>query len=249
MSNIGLNLRRQDAVNIIQFDRIDKKNAITSEMYAAMAASLVQGDADNDVRVHLFLGQPGVFTAGNDIRDFVTSTARGAGLGEEVLAFLKAIITVGKPVVAGVDGFAIGIGTTLLLHCDLVYATERSFFQTPFVDLAVVPEAASSLVAPRMFGHHRAFELLALGERWSAQDAVNYGLVNRIIEQPEIEKNTLNIATTLGLKPQGALKITRQLLRGSEQELLQRLDHEAELFADQLNSPEAQAAFAKFLDR
>jgi enoyl-CoA hydratase/carnithine racemase len=249
MAVSGLSLRREGALNIIQFDRIEKKNAITGEMYAGMAASLEAGDADAHVGVHVFFGQPGVFTAGNDIKDFVATAQQEAGLGKEVLGFLRALITVSKPVVAGVDGLAIGIGTTLLMHSDLVYATEQSFFQTPFVDLAVVPEAASSLVAPRMFGYQRAFELLALGQRWSARDALNAGLINRIVAQQDLDQHVKSIAHGIASKPQGALKLTRQLLRGQEQELLQRLDQEAEYFATQLKSSEAQAAFAKFLDR
>jgi enoyl-CoA hydratase/carnithine racemase len=247
--NIGVAVSIKDGINIIKFDRIEKKNAITKRMYDAMSQALTGGDQNASVRVHLFLGGSGVFTAGNDLSDFVGSNLNEAGLGQEVLSFLEAVITADKPLIAAVDGAAIGIGTTLLMHCDLVYATPRSFFQTPFVDLGLVPEAASSLVAPRLFGPQRAFSLLVLGHRWSAQDAVDAGLVNGVIEEQEIESKTIELARELAQKPQQALTTTRRLLRGDPAELLARVNEEAEHFSRHLCSEEAQAAFSKFFKR
>ena len=247
--NTGIAISVDDGVNAIQFDRADKKNAITRKMYTQMAAALENGDADAAVCAHIFLGQPGVFTAGNDLSDFVAAEAGHVGLGQEVLQFLRALITVKKPIVAAVDGAAIGIGTTLLMHCDLVYATPRSFFQTPFVDLGLVPEAASSQLAPRLFGPQRAFALLALGERWSAEEAHAAGLVNTLIDEQGIHTHARSIARELARKPQQALATTRQLLRGDIEQLQSRVELEAEHFARHLASEEAQAAFSSFFKR
>ena len=248
-SNIGIAISVDDGVNTIQFDRAEKKNAITKKMYAQMAAALENADEDAAIGTHIFLGQPGVFTAGNDLSDFVAAEAGDVGLGQEVLQFLRALITVKKPIIAAVDGGAIGIGTTLLMHCDLVYATSRSFFQTPFVDLGLVPEAASSHLAPRLFGPQRAFALLALGERWSAHEAHAAGLVNALIDEQSIHTHARSIARELARKPRQALATTRQLLRGDTEQLLSRVTQEAEHFARHLASEEAQKAFSSFFKR
>ena len=247
--NTGMAISADDGVNTIQFDRLDKKNAITKKMYAQMASALESGDASASIRAHIFLGQPGVFTAGNDLSDFLGAEAGEVGLGEDVLRFLRALITVKKPILAAVDGAAIGIGTTLLMHCDLVYATPRSYFQTPFVDLGLVPEAASSYLAPRLFGPQRAFALLALGKRWTADEALAGGLVNALIEEQNIHTDARSIALELARKPQHALATTRQLLRGDTERLLSRIELEAEHFARHLASEEAQAAFSSFFKR
>ena len=157
-------------VQVIRLNRAEKKNAITRAMYQAMTDALKAGDADDSVRATLFLGSDGCFSAGNDMNDFL-AFAMGGSMGGEVLDFLHALAAHGKPLVSGVDGLAIGIGTTIHLHCDLTYASIRTEFRTPFVDLALVPEAASSLLAPRLMGHQRAFALLAAGEGFSATAA------------------------------------------------------------------------------
>ena len=247
--SVGIDVSFVDGINIVKFDRMEKKNAITRRMYDSMSQALISGDRDASVRVHLFLGGPGVFTSGNDLSDFVGTNLNEAGLGQEVLSFLEALITTEKPLIAAVDGAAIGIGTTLLMHCDLVYATPRSFFQTPFVDLGLVPEAASSLVAPRLFGPQRAFSLLALGQRWSAQEAADAGLVNGLLDEQEIESKSIEVARELARKPQQALTTTRRLLKGDPSELLERVDEEAEHFSRHLCSDEAQAAFSRFFRR
>jgi len=237
----------ENGINLIRFNRVEKKNAITAEMYAAMTSALKSGDSDEQTCVHVFMGQPGVFTAGNDLADFLAHSNGDAGLGEDVLGFLRTIITTQKPIIAAVDGLAIGVGTTMLMHCDLVYATERSFFQTPFTQLGLAPEAASSLVGPRLLGRQRAFALLALGERWSAQDAQQAGLINKLVAEDELENIALSAASELAGRSVSSVAITRQLLRGDVEQLLARVDEEAEYFSTQLSSPEAKAAFAAFL--
>ncbi len=238
-----------DGINIIRFDREHKKNAFTGEMYDDMSDALRAGDQNAGVGCHLFLGGQGTFSAGNDIQDFIDHGFKNGGLGQEVLRFLKTLVTTDKPLVAGVDGLAIGIGTTLLLHCDLVYASDRSFFQTPFVDLGLVPEAASSLVAPKLMGHAKAFSLLALGERLSAQQAERCGLINQVTANDDLDDLAMSAAKKLAKKPASALSTTRKLIRGDRSDILLRIDEEAKHFSAHLATEDAQNAFARFVNK
>ncbi len=242
--------RRLDgAVQVIRFNRPEKKNAFTREMYAAMTHALVAGDEDDGVRVHVFLGCAGVFSAGNDMHDFADHAADGT-LADEVLGFLRALATSAKPLIAGVDGLAIGIGTTMHFHCDLTFATPRSEFRTPFVDLALVPEAGSSLLAPRVMGYQRAFALLGAGAAFSAEAARDAGLICNLVEENRLEEEVFEAALALARKPPQALKLTRELLRGaSRAEIVERIDLEARQFGEQLRSAEARQAVAAFLNR
>ncbi len=236
-------------VQIIRFNRPDKKNAITDAMYRAMIEALGAADADADIRVIAFLGSPGCFSAGNDMADFMAFAMSG-GKGRLAAGdFLHALVGVQKPIVSGVDGLAIGIGTTLNLHCDLTVASSRSLFKTPFVDLALVPEAASSLLVPRIMGHQRAFALLAAGEGFSADQAQQAGLIWKVVPETEVEAETLRIAAMLAAKPPQALKIARDLLRGDCADIRARIDEEIIHFAAQLQSAEARAAFEAFMRR
>ena len=237
-----------DDVQTIRFNRPEKKNALTSDMYLRLTEALRAGDRDDRIRVHLFLGGDGAFTAGNDIGDFIRFAEDGA-VGEPVQAFLRTLAGTRKPMVAGVDGLAIGIGTTLLLHCDLAFASERSTFRTPFTDLGLVPEAASSLLAPRLMGHVRAFELLVSGKPYSARDALDAGLVNAVVSDDDLEAVANKAASDLAAKPPEAVAISRQLLRGDRADALQQIDLELQHFAERLKSSEAQAAFAAFMDK
>ncbi len=187
-------------VQVIRFNRPAKKNAITRVMYARMTEALKTANDDPSIRVSAFLGTEGCFSAGNDMADFL-AFAMGGSLGAEVLDFLQALATARKPMVSGVDGLAIGIGTTIHMHCDLTIASDRSVFKTPFVDLALVPEAASSLIAPRIMGHQRAFALLAAGEAFSAEEAREAGLIWRVTTPAEVEAETLALAAKLAAKP------------------------------------------------
>ena len=235
-------------VQVIRLNRPEKKNALTRGMYQAMTDALKAGDADEGVRATLFLGSEGCFSAGNDMNDFL-AFAMGGTMGGEVIAFLHALAGHAKPLVSGVDGLAIGIGTTIHLHCDLTYASIRTEFKTPFVDLALVPEAASSLLAPRLMGHQRAFALLAAGEGFSATVARDAGLVYAVVEPGVVEEQTLAAAKRLAAKPPKALAIARSLIRGDRTDVVARIDEEAAHFSAQLKSPEARAAFEAFMAR
>jgi enoyl-CoA hydratase/carnithine racemase len=239
---------KHDGVLTLRMNRPDKKNALTADMYAAMADAMVSADSDSAVGAILFLGLPGVFSAGNDLKDFAAFAARG-NLGQEVLSFLRALAISEKPLLAAVDGLAVGVGTTLLMHCDYVLVSERAKLSTPFVNLALVPEAASSLLAPRIMGHGKAFELLVMGRAFNAEQAVASGLANAIVGIEAIEAAALAAAVDLAAKPREAVKLSRRLMKGSPDEILQRIDEEAVLFAERLRSKEAQKAFQAFLNK
>ena len=241
-------LIRRDGVLAIRMNRPDKKNALTSAMYGAMAEALLAAETDAAVGAVLFLGLPGAFSAGNDLKDFAAFAARG-NLGQEVLTFLRALAIAEKPLVAAVDGVAVGVGTTMLLHCDHVLVSERARLSTPFVNLALVPEAASSLLAPRIMGHVRAFEMLVMGRPLGPEQAVAAGLANAVIASADLEAAGFAAAIEIAAKPREAVRLSRKLIKGSSDELLQRIDEEALLFAQRLKSTEAQKAFMAFLSK
>jgi len=236
------------ALNVIRFNRPDKKNAITRAMYAAMAKALADGEADEAVRVHVLLGTPGAFSSGNDMQDFM-AVAMGASKGEEVFDFLVTVATLTKPVVSGVDGLAIGIGATIHMHCDLTFATPDSRFHTPFVDLALVPEAGSSLLAPASMGHQKAFALLCAGLPFSGEEAERAGLIFRTVSAEDLEAEVFAAAGHLAAKPPKALAIARRLVKPDPDTVTARIRAEGALFAAQLKSAEALAAFQAFMAR
>jgi len=241
-------VERKGAVQIIRLNRPDKKNAITRAMYDAMAEALRTGDEDGDVRVHVFLGSPGAFSSGNDLQDFL-AVAMGGDHGKDVFGFLVALATAKKPVVSGVDGLAIGIGTTIHLHCDLTLATPGSLFKTPFTDLGLVPEAASSLIAPQIMGHQRAFAMLGMGEGFSAQEALEAGLIWKVVEADVLEAEVMTAAEALAAKPPEALQLAKKLVKGPREPVLERIKQEGELFLHRLKSDEAREAFMAFMAR
>lgn len=241
-------VERDGPVQIIRMNRPDKKNAITRAMYAAMSDALASGDGDSSVRVHVFLGVPGAFSAGNDLADFMAVAVGGEG-GEEVWAFLSALAGAAKPMISGVDGIAVGIGTTLNLHCDLTFATPRTMFRTPFTDLGLVPEAGSSLLAPAILGRQQAFALLALGEGFSAERAKEAGLIYAVVGEEKMEAEVLKAAHLVASKPPEALKIARDLMLGNRSVLLDRIRMEAGHFKERLKSDEARAALMAFMSR
>lgn len=238
-----------DHVMIIRMNRPDKKNAITGDMYARMAAALDAAFEADDVRAVLILGSPGAFSSGNDIGDFMKIAMTGERESMAVFDFLERIIMAPKPVVAGVDGLAIGIGTTMLLHCDYVVASGNSHFKTPFVDLGLVPEAGSSLKTPALSGHHRAFALLAMGEAFGANEAREAGFVNKVVDPEILEETAKSAANNLASKPVEALTLTRNLVRGDRTPVLERMREEAVLFGQRLESDEARQAFTAFMAR
>ena len=236
-------------VLVIRFNRPEKKNAITSAMYRTMTAALTEANNDPGIRAVAFLGTEGCFSAGNDMGDFLGYAMSGSTEPPAGAIFIKALALCEKPMVSGVDGLAIGIGTTLHMHCDMTIASRRSLFKTPFVDLALVPEAASSLLAPRIMGHQRAFAMLVAGEGVAADAALAAGLVWKLVEPDAVEVETLALAKSLASKPPQALKIARELVRGPRAEVLARIDAELVHFTAQLKSPEARAAFEAFMKR
>jgi enoyl-CoA hydratase/carnithine racemase len=240
---------RDDAVQVLRIARPEKKNALTGAMYAALADAIEAGDADETIAAHIITGSNGIFTAGNDIADFL-ATARGTGgLSDHVLRFIRLLPVVQKPLIAAVDGNAIGIGTTMLFHCDLVYAAPDATFATPFLDLGVVPEAASSLLMPQRMGYARAFAMLVLGDPISADDAVAAGFVNAIVPAGDLEAAALGAAKRLAKKPPQALAIARRLMRGDPAAILSRMDEEVVAFRERLRSPEAIEAFTAFFEK
>ncbi|MGI9366333.1 MAG: crotonase/enoyl-CoA hydratase family protein [Rhizobiaceae bacterium] len=239
---------REDRVQIIRFNRAEKKNAITRAMYKVMADAMTSADNDDGIGVTLFAGQAEVFTSGNDLKDFL-AVATGAEHGGEVGEFLLALATGKKPLVAAVDGLAVGVGCTMLLHCDMVFASTHAWLQTPFVDLGLVPEAASSLLAPRLMGPQRAFELLVLGKHFDAQHAESAGLVNEVMAPEDLESRALEVATRLANKPPQALELSRELIRGSRDQIVERIHLESKYFSERLKSDEARNAFMAFMQK
>ncbi len=238
-----------NGVQIIRMNRADKKNALNRPMYLAMADALRDGDKNDDVRCHLFLGLPGIFTSGNDIMDFMLAVQGREGLGDNVLKFLRAIITVEKPMLAGVDGMAIGVGSTMLLHCDMVLASPNARFKTPFLDLGLLPEAASTLIAPKVMGYKRAFALLAMGEELNAEQGCEAGLASTITGADNLEEEAIAAAERVASRPPGAMALTRRLMRGNRDEIVARMEEESSYFAERLMTREAQDAFLAFMSR
>ena len=238
----------RDGVQVVVFDRPDKKNALTLEMYATAAAALRAADEDLSVRVVVITGAGGIFTAGNDLGEFKESPPTSKDT--PTFDFLGELVRARKPLIAAVPGAAVGIGTTLLLHCDLVYAAESATFRMPFVDLGLCPEGASSFLLPRIMGHARAAELLLLGKRFDAAEAHALGLVNAVVPDGELHDRASEAAHALARKPPGAVRSTKELLRrGSLAAVRRALEEEGDAFLERLQSPEAAEAFRAFFER
>jgi len=247
--SIGIEVSRVGAAQVLRLARAEKKNALTGAMYAALSDAIGAGDSEPSVAAHVIIGSGGVFSAGNDLGDFL-ATAKGTGnLGADVVRFIRLLPMVQKPLIAAVEGKAIGIGTTMLFHCDLVYATPDASFATPFLDLGLIPEAASSLLMPQRLGYARAFAMLALGEPMSVPDAVAAGFVNRIVAPDALEATALGAAERLAQKPPEALAMARRLMRGDASAILARTDVEVAGFRERLRSPEAAEAFTAFFEK
>ncbi len=232
----------------ITLNRVEKKNAITSAMYTAMADALKSAVDDSAVRVVLFQGQETFFCAGNDIGDFLNHPPTAEE--SPVYRFLKTISTFPKPLVAAVCGVAVGVGTTLLLHCDLVYAGDNALFSLPFVNLGLCPEAASSLLFPQMLGYHRAAEVMLLGDTLKADAALATGLVNRVMAAAEVKAFALTQARKLTTKPMSSLlEIKRLMKRGQTPLVKAQMAEEGVSFARMLKEPAAKEAFTAFLEK
>ena len=242
-------LQHQDAgVLTLTFNRVERKNSINVAMYDALATAIAQAADDAATRVVVIQGHETVFSAGNDIEDFLKN--KPAGDDSPVFRFLRGIAAFPKPLIAAVCGPAVGIGTTMLFHCDLVYAGDNAAFSMPFVNLGLVPEAASSLLAPRMFGHHRAAEALLLGEPFMAEAALEVGLVNRVLPPTEANAYAQQQARKLAAKPLPSLITTKALMKGGYLgEILHRMDQEGAHFARMLGEPAAREAMTAFMEK
>ncbi len=244
-------IRREGGVSCVTLARPEKKNALTGAMYESLVAAFAEASREENVGALLLAGSQGVFTAGNDIGDFLSGAfaAAASNAVSPGVEFIRALATFDKPLVAAIEGPAVGIGTTLCFHCDLVYAAPSARFQMPFVNLGVVPEAGSSLLAPLRFGAARAAQYLLLAEPFDAKTAHDLGLVNAIVEPGALLAHALANAQALAAKPREAMLATRRLLRGDQSALLARMDEELRLFHERLHSPEARAAFTAFMQR
>lgn len=232
----------------IELDRADKKNAITADMYQAMADALKAAEADRDVRVILIHGKPDCFTAGNDLKDFLEKPPSGEN--SPVFQFLREISTAAKPLVAAVSGPAVGIGRTLLLHCDFVYASPSARFQMPFVTLGLVPEAASSLLLPMTAGYHRAAELLLLGKPFTAEKALAAGIVTEIVPDGDLLDHALEVAAAIAALPPSSLRMTKALMKTRyASAVVEAMGSEGEKFRAQLGSAEAKEAMQAFFEK
>jgi enoyl-CoA hydratase/carnithine racemase len=232
----------------IEICRPEKKNALTASMYAALAGALESANGNPAVRAVLIHGQPSAFTAGNDLGDFLSDPPTGDDA--PVFRFLQCLRTLEQPLVAAVTGVAIGVGTTLLLHCDLAYCGTSTRFQLPFVNLGLCPEAACSLLLPMLTGHVRATEMLLLGEPFDAAKAREVGLVNAVLPNDQVLSHATERAQKLAAQPAAALRLTKRLLKSAHAELVKNtMENEARHFKARLDSAEAREAFAAFFEK
>jgi enoyl-CoA hydratase/carnithine racemase len=242
-----IKIRQEGAVLEITFARPEKKNALSNAMYRVATEALNTAENNQAIRVVIFAAEGDAFTAGNDLADFA-SAAIGKADGLAAHGFIEALGQADKPIVAAVPGLAVGVGTTMLLHCDLVFMAEGAKLSTPFVNLALVPEAASSLLLPARIGHVRAFAMFALGEEMSAAEALSLGLANKVLPKDEVLPAARQAARTLATRPLGAIVATKRLMR-DKQRILGRMAEEGAVFAERLQTNEAREAFNAFAER
>jgi enoyl-CoA hydratase/carnithine racemase len=236
------------------FTRAYNMIAFTCPLYSPMSEALYAAYTNDAIACHVFIGSGGIFSAGNDINDFMrraqaTASGDGKGIPAPSLDFIRRLPKVGKPMIAAVDGLAIGVGTTMLLHCDLVYATPAASLRTPFLDLGLIQEAGSSITAPARMGYPRAFELVCLGEPFSAERALQAGLINAIVPADQLEATALKAARRLAAKPRQALMASRRLLRRNHADISAMIEEEAKAYQTLMSSPEAREAFTAFLEK
>ena len=243
----NLILAREGSVLVATFNRPDKKNALTRDMYDGLRAAMQEAEADQEIGALLIAGAGGNFTSGNDIGDFLARAASGSV--SPATTFIEYLPLFQKPIVAAVDGVAIGVGMTMLFHCDLVYAAPDTVLRMPFIDLGLVPEAGSSLTVPHRVGMAKASELLLLGEPLNAAEALRLNVVNGVVDGARLHAHALAKAQALAAKPRQALMATRRLLRGDGAALSARITEEIDLFAKAIASDEARAAFMAFMSR
>ena len=242
---------KENGVLTLEFDRPERKNAITAAMYQTMADAINEAEQDTAVRAILIVGKPEIFTAGNDLEDFMkTAPSTGAIEDRSVYKFMMALSGTSKPVVAAVAGAAVGIGTTLLMHCDLVYAADTAKFSMPFSQLGLCPEFASSVLLTQIAGYPRAAEKLMLGEAFLAQEALEMGLVSRVLPAAELLAFAQGQAAKLVALPASSIRATKQLMKASRNALVsETITAENKLFSAMLTAPEAKEAFTAFFQK
>lgn len=239
---------QEGGVLTLTFNRVERKNSINVAMYDVLATALESSAVDNAVRVLVFQGHESVFSAGNDLEDFLRN--KPGGLDAPVFRFLRQLALYPKPMLAAVCGPAVGVGTTMLGHCDLVYAGDNAAFSMPFVNLGLCPEAASSLLMPQMFGMHRAAEALLLGEPFFAEAALEVGLVNRVVPPSECNALAQTQARKLAAKPLASLMATKRLMKADQQAaVLRKMDEENAQFSRMLSEPAAREAMTAFMEK
>jgi len=239
----------EGGVRAIRINRPDKKNALTLAMYDDMTDTLESASSNDTVRCVLFTGVPGAFSAGNDLADFLAAAEGPGQWSAQDLRFLPALVRCRKPMVAAVSGLAVGIGTTMLLHCDYVVVGTDVRLSTPFVRLGLIPEAASTLLAPRTIGQRRAFELLVMGHVFDAAQAKECGIANAVVAPQEIEAAGMEAAREIAALPPDAVAAARALMRNAGSELEARIALEGKILDERLRSPEAKAVLQAFFDR
>jgi len=239
---------KANGIFTITFNRPNKKNAITAAMYQAMADALKDAEGDAEVRVILFTGKPEIFTAGNDLEDFMNNPPRRRN--SPVYQFMRNLSQATKPIVAAVSGPAVGIGTTMLMHCDFVYAADNAKFSMPFAKLGLCPEFSSSMLLPQIAGYQRAAEKLMLGEAFSAQEACAMGLVNKVLPAAEVLAFAQAQAAKLAALPTSSLRVTKRLMKGKELAAIKaKMEEESKFFGKLLVSKEAKEAFTAFFEK
>ncbi len=237
----------KDGVLTIRMNRPEKKNALTSDMYDVMTKAIKDSDKNPDIRVIVITGTADIFCAGNDLQEFLYNPPKSKN--SPVLKFLKALSGAKLPVIAAVNGPAIGVGVTMLLHCDFVYLSKNAVMALPFVNLGLVPEAAASMLLSKSAGHPRAAELLMLGEPFTPETAVELGIANAVCEPKELEAMAMGTAQKLVAKPRNALLQTKALMRHDFESVAKRIDREAEIFKKCLATPEVKEALSAFKEK
>lgn len=242
---------KENGILTISFNRPEKKNAITAAMYQAMADALIEAETDVAVRVILMTGKPEIFTAGNDLEDFMKNAASLASDAvPPVYQFMQALNQSGKPVIAAVSGAAVGIGTTLLMHCDLIYLADNAKLSMPFTQLGLCPEFASSMIFQQIVGYQRAAEKLMFGEAFTAHEAYDMGFVNKVLPIEELLPYAQQQAAKLAALPAASVRVTKRLMKGNQpHEVATKMREENQHFATMLNAPEAKEAFTAFFQK
>lgn len=244
--SLPIGIEAKGGITVIRIDRPETQNALTVDMLTAMSDALVVGERDGRNKAFVIVGSPGVFSVGNDLRELINFADEGR-IDESIARFLKTIATIEKPLIAAVDGLAMGMGATILFHCDYVVASEWSAFESTCVELGLIPSGGVTLLAPRLMGHQRAFEFLALGERFDVERAYQAGLVNRIVPATDVENAAMAVARKLASRSMETAGMTRRLMRGDRREVVTRIDQEIGHILNRLRSPLARDTLVAYM--